>query len=1351
MSALVSSVVAVCQRPTRWLFRALRWTLGLLALVWLLVLALWLILHWAILPNVDGWRPRIEAAATQALRDSGGARLQIGEIQVSSGGWMPVLSVRDLRLVDAQGQIALHLPQASAALSARSLLAWPPRLEQLYLHEPRLELRRDKQGRLWMAGIRLPEASAQQEPSQALDWLLRQYELALKGGSLRWVDEMGEGRQPLELKDVSALMRNGLRRHELRVDATPPETLGQRFSLRARLTQPLFARPAQWQRWSGLFYAELPQARAEGLREVLPLPFELSRGSGSMKAWVELARGQLRDISVDVGLQAVRLRVAPQLDALDLQRLALRLAWQRLADGSRWSLRGLQFALGNEGAKPPSVWSNSNATLSLRHAALQPWQPPTPESLLGGQMQADRIDLALLARLASGLPLSEDLHAALRERAPQGLLQSLELRWQGSPLAPASWQASGSAQRLAWAALPPPEATAVHPHPLGQPGLDGASLRFSAHQDGGEAQLQLRDGHLDYPGLLATQQLPLQRAEAQLRWQRDAQGRWQFAGRNLQLDAPALKLRGDFSWRDSGRPGGHLDLQAKAPQLALPALAPLLPQVVPESVRLYLQDSLLAGQARNLQVQLQGELADFPFRVPGSGVYRVQAQVQDARFAYVPSHGADAGRSAYQSPWPAFEALNGELRLEGPGLRLRATRARSAGLEFSDIDARIDDMAQQGLLRVGGRWRGELQTALDFVRQTPVHGWTHQALARAVGSGAVSGQLQLDLPLHNLEKSTVRGAVQFPTSGVQLKLRDDLPSFTQLRGGLEFSEHGLQFQGLQARFLGGALRVSGGTRAADGVMQIEAEGQASAEGLRAAAQEWPALGGLASSLSGQADYQLRLAFKQAEPELELRSSLQGLAANLPAPLGKAAADSLPLLLRVQPQGGGREAWGLSLGTQLQALLEREGVRTRRGAIRLGSEGPLSLPAEGVQLTWAAPQIDLDPWRQRAGAEAGGEGGWTPDRIQIETPVLRVAQRKLTQVSLSAQRLPTRQAWKLLLKADQAAGEAEWRSPSGQPPALQARLSRLALPPDEAQQVEQWLESGAQGPAAHPLPALDVEIDNFELRGKKLGALAIKAQGAAAGRDWSLQSLSLVHPDAKLSASGLYRAAERRTQLDWQLAIDNSGRWLDALGFSNTVRGGKGELKGVLGWRGSPLSPSSAGLDGQFSLRLTEGQFLKADPGVARLLGILSLQSLPRRLLFDWRDVFSSGFAFDEFAGDVKIDSGVARTTNLRMRGLQASVLMDGSADLRAETTDLRVLVIPDLDAGGATLAYAAVNPAVGLTAFLAQLILRKPIAAASTTELRVSGPWADPKVEKVERGAASSATASSSAPSSNTP
>jgi uncharacterized protein YhdP len=59
--------------------------------------------------------------------------------------------------------------------------------------------------------------------------------------------------------------------------------------------------------------------------------------------------------------------------------------------------------------------------------------------------------------------------------------------------------------------------------------------------------------------------------------------------------------------------------------------------------------------------------------------------------------------------------------------------------------------------------------------------------------------------------------------------------------------------------------------------------------------------------------------------------------------------------------------------------------------------------------------------------------------------------------------------------------------------------------------------------------------------------------------------------------------------------------------------------------------------------------------------------------------------------------------------------------------------VPEINAGTASLAYAIINPAVGIGTFLAQYFLRKPLIEAGTREFHVSGAWDDPKVERVER------------------
>jgi uncharacterized protein YhdP len=186
-------------------------------------------------------------------------------------------------------------------------------------------------------------------------------------------------------------------------------------------------------------------------------------------------------------------------------------------------------------------------------------------------------------------------------------------------------------------------------------------------------------------------------------------------------------------------------------------------------------------------------------------------------------------------------------------------------------------------------------------------------------------------------------------------------------------------------------------------------------------------------------------------------------------------------------------------------------------------------------------------------------------------------------------------------------------------------------------------------------------------------------------------------------------------------------------MKDVLRAGQGRMEGQVAWLGSPLALDYPSMTGAFHADLERGQFLKADPGLAKLLGVLSLQALPRRLTLDFRDVFSQGFAFDFVRGDITIQQGIAATNNLQMKGVNAAVAMEGKADLARETQDLHVVVVPEINAGTASLVAAAINPAIGLGTFLAQMFLRQPLARAATQQFQIDGTWADPRIAKLVR------------------
>ena len=204
-------------------------------------------------------------------------------------------------------------------------------------------------------------------------------------------------------------------------------------------------------------------------------------------------------------------------------------------------------------------------------------------------------------------------------------------------------------------------------------------------------------------------------------------------------------------------------------------------------------------------------------------------------------------------------------------------------------------------------------------------------------------------------------------------------------------------------------------------------------------------------------------------------------------------------------------------------------------------------------------------------------------------------------------------------------------------------------------------------------------------------------------------------------------------MDFGLDIKDAGALLGRFGMKVLVRRGSGRLGGQVQWQGSPFSIDYPSLSGQLQIDIAAGQFLRAEPGLAKLLGVLNLQALPRRLALDFRDVFSQGFSFDFVRGDARIARGVVSTNNLQMKGVNAAVLMDGQADLAHETQNLRVVVVPEINAGTAALVATAINPAIGLGTFLAQMVLSKPLIAATTQQFRVDGSWVDPRVTRLPR------------------
>jgi len=230
-------------------------------------------------------------------------------------------------------------------------------------------------------------------------------------------------------------------------------------------------------------------------------------------------------------------------------------------------------------------------------------------------------------------------------------------------------------------------------------------------------------------------------------------------------------------------------------------------------------------------------------------------------------------------------------------------------------------------------------------------------------------------------------------------------------------------------------------------------------------------------------------------------------------------------------------------------------------------------------------------------------------------------------------------------------------------------------------------------------------------------------------------LRIVNPEGTFSLDGVWQfgLTQPRTQVNLRLESSDVGKLLTRLGYPEGVRRGTSKLEGALSWNGAPYDFDYPSLTGNLVLEAAKGQFVKLDPGMGKLLGILSLQALPRRVALDFRDVFSDGFSFDEIVGAVKINSGVANTENFRIQGPPARITMSGDVDLAKETQKLRVRVLPHVSDSVSIAGALVGGPIAGVAAFLAQKMLKDPLDQAISYEYNVAGTWSDPIVTRVER------------------
>jgi len=686
----------------------------------------------------------------------------------------------------------------------------------------------------------------------------------------------------------------------------------------------------------------------------------------------------------------------------------------------------------------------------------------------------------------------------------------------------------------------------------------------------------------------------------------------------------------------------------------------------------------------------------------------------------------------YAGGWPDIGNIAGDLIFRGQRMEVQAPQGAIFGARLSNVRVEIPDLSpDKAVLHVSGEAEGPTGDFLAFIEKSPVAGMISDFTNGWQAQGAGRLALKLSIPLGDAVKSTVAGAYQFADNTVTVS--PELPSVEQAGGRFEFTETALRALTVKGVALGGPVTISAAATRNAG-MKASFLGRINADiARRAGGPDW------IRNLRGATDWRASLAVRDRSTDFVFESNLQGLAVNLPAPLVKAAAEAWPVRIERRILGAGQDRLSLSVGDILgMNLLRRtEGAQATitHGNVRFG--GSAAEPdRNGVWVSGTVKVLDLDRWLELLGR---GEGGTRVEwgGVDLKLGAIDVLGWRFSDLAVNA--MAQGGQWRAALSGKELDGDVTWQ-PEGRGKVV-ARMKTFAIPaaaPGASQTASRDPQS-QQEPG--DLPALDITAEQFIVKDRPLGRLEVTA--VSAGRDWRLERLLLSNPESNLTLNGVWQLALPRstTKINLHLETSDIGKLLTRLGQPDGVKRGTAKLEGSLSWNGSPYELDYPTMTGTLALDAAKGQFNKLDPGVGKLLNVMSLQSLPQRLTLDFRDVFSEGFAFDEIIGAAKINRGIASTENFRVRGPAASIVMRGDVDLAQETEKLRVRITPQLTDSVAIAGALVGGPIVGAAAYLAQKVLKDPFGQAASFEYEVTGKWSDPTIKRVPRPAPAPAPA----------
>lgn len=1256
-----------------------------LTAVLLLLAALYVSLGRALVPLVAEYRGEVEQRAAAAL----GQPLRVGALSGHWQGFSPLLELRDVQL-QADGE-ALHLerlrliPDVLDSLRTRSLRI--ARVEVLGLQ---LGLRQEADGRWRVKGLRQPASPRPElDPAKVLALLLAPRQVVVLDSRVTLEPREGAG---VTLGYIALTLDNHGARQRLDGRLLLPDGQPLSWQLQSEL------RPRDWRRAAAQLYLSLPQSEWGGwLARQLPAgwPLQMQQLQAGGEVWLDWADGQAQRAVARLHAPKVALQRSGSATA-EFNDLALSAWFEREAEG--WHLLVEELAGSFAGARL------NPGQLQLRyHAGEQRYW----------SLQAERLNLAPLTTVIRALaPLPPTAAEILDSLAPHGRLRDLnaEIRPRGEGLPEVEYNVRLDGVGFgAWHNVP---------------AADNISGSLSGTLEGGQLRLDARD-FMVHLVTLFPEPWRYREAHARLDWRLDADA-FTLSSPLMRLSGEEGELAGNMLIRLRRDPAAedYMDLQvglqrsqARFTERYLPTRSPgLSPQLAN-----WLKTALRAGEVDQGLFLYQGSLNKGS--PPHSRTLGLYFKVRDVELAYQPD-------------WPPLRQVAGEVFVADGAVRVEAPSAQVLDSHLRDVVAQVQPGApgQGARLKVEGAVESSVGDGLKILQDTPLG--RSRTFAGWQGEGALSGRLQLDIPLSH-QSGPVGAVVDFAAEAARLQLAQPALELQAIRGAFRYdTARGLSAPDVRARAFDRELRAVISARGQPGkpLSRLDVRSSIAVERL----VSWLGLQPAQIPASGELPYRLWLDLDYGDASrLRVNSDLVGTRIDLPAPFGKIAEEARSASWRMN-LGGAERRYGLNYaGLASLAFTAPVGQPANgRGELRLGGEAA-QLPRElGLHIRGRLDTFDWPAWQGVQARYAGDSQGQALGGL-LQSAELRLDRASAGGLSFEQLQVGLRragQAWRLHLDSPQLNGSV--LLPADRATPLRIDLARLSLP---ARAPAEDTATPSAAAAADPLtqvdprdlPPMDVNIDALYRGEERLGRWRFRSRPSAAGARFDQLDLDLMglHVDGRLDWQG--SGASSRTHYRGRLSGKDVADVLLAWGYAPHINSRSFELAIDGDWPGSPAQAGLKRFSGSLDGQLRQGQLLEVEGSASalRVFGLLNFNSIRRRLRLDFSDLFGKGLSYDRIGGRLYGTDGLLLTRGpLVLDGPSTRLELDGQLDVAQDRIAARLRVTLPLSNNLPLAALLAGAAPVAGALFIVDQLVGDRLSRVASVEYRVAGPWRDPQI-----------------------